>query len=62
MEPVVSGKLTDADRAALAARREGLLACLLDEARREAARRDDDAAALGRAVEWGEGLEQFWEE
>jgi hypothetical protein len=62
LTPTFGGALTAEDRAALAAHREGLVALLLAEARLTVARRDDDAAALGRAVEWGEGLEQFWEE
>jgi hypothetical protein len=62
LTPTFGGNLSADDRAALAARREGLLQLLLREARLAAARRDDDAAAVGRAVEWGNGLEQFWEE
>jgi hypothetical protein len=62
LTPTFGGSLDDADRAALAAHREGLLVALLAEARALAARRDDDTAAVERAVEWGEGLEQFWEE
>jgi hypothetical protein len=62
MDLDVQGRVSQSDRAALAAHREGLLQLLLSEARAAAAQRDDDAAAEGRAVEWNEGLRQFWEE
>jgi hypothetical protein len=62
MDLDVQGPLTDDDRAALAAHREGLVAALLDEARLAAASRDDDAAAEGRAVTFDDPLRQFWEE
>jgi hypothetical protein len=53
---------TPADHEDIADHAEALLDLLVTEARREVARRDDDAAAAGRAVEWGEGLRQFWED
>jgi activating signal cointegrator 1 len=60
MELDVSGALTDADRAALAAHREGLLQLLLQEARAEAARRDDDAAAVEREVDFTPSPIEQW--
>jgi hypothetical protein len=62
MDLDVQGRVSQSDRAALAAHREGLLQLLLDEARAAAARRDDDAAAVGRAVEFDDPLRAFWEE
>jgi hypothetical protein len=56
MTPTVGGKLTDADRAALAERREELISALLSEARAAAAARERrcgaDGAAVGRAIGW----------
>jgi hypothetical protein len=62
MDLDVQGRVSQSDRAALAAHREGLVAALLAEARLAAAQRDDDAAAEGRAVEWGVSAAERWNE
>lgn len=53
---------TRADHGAIADHAEALLDLLVTESRLSAARRDDDAAALARAVTFPDPLMQFWEE
>jgi hypothetical protein len=60
LTPTFGGSITDDDRAALAAHREGLLQLILQEARAEAARRDDDAAAQAREVDFAPSPIELW--
>lgn len=59
MDLDVQGRVSQSDRAALAAHREGLVAALLAEARLAAAQRDDDAA-VARVIEWGVSAVERW--